>query len=157
MRREETIRICWASSLLMFLFVVSSPAQETRLSPELALLARVRQRMAENLDRLPNYTCQETIERLVRRQPDKEPIMSDKVRLEVALIGLKEMFAWPGSPGFEFSSAGEMVAVGAARFGDFGSLAHTLFRTWAPAFTYGGEHAITAGVLKLIQKLKKRA
>ena len=53
-----------------FLFLVLSvPAwawQEPQSNPQLALIRQVRQRMAENLTALPNYTCLETTDHYLR-------------------------------------------------------------------------------------------
>lgn len=49
--------------LLLFLSISARAWQE----PQPEMVARVRQRMAENLAHLPNYTCLETIERSVQR------------------------------------------------------------------------------------------
>src|SRR5437588_9915293 len=63
------------------------------------LLARIKNRMSENLRHQPNYTCLETIERTRRPQGGKAKI-EDTLRLEVALVEGKEMLAWPGSKKF---------------------------------------------------------
>ena len=54
--------------LLLFLSISGRAWQQPQASGELSLMTRVLQRMAENLERLPNYTCLETIDRSVRRQ-----------------------------------------------------------------------------------------
>jgi hypothetical protein len=115
--------------------------QQPQLSPELAILNRTRQRMAQDLERLPNYICLETTERSVRRQPNRE-LFSDRIRVEVAFIGMKEMFSWPGSAKFDYTSPGEMVPGGASGFGTFGAWVHSIFRSSAPVFVYAGEHSI---------------
>ncbi len=99
--------------------------------------------MAENLDRLPNYFCQETIERSANL-PRQKLLFRDRIRLDVAYIGDKEIFAWPGSAKFEHSSPDEMIAGGASGFGSFGSWTHSIFRSSAPVFSYAGER-ITDG------------
>jgi VWFA-related protein len=121
--------------------VLTCAAQELQRSRELELLSRVQQRMAENLDRLPDYFCQETIERSAKL-PRQNLIFRDRIRLDVAYIGLKEMFAWPGSAKFEYSSPDKMISGGASGFGSFGSWTHSLFRSSAPVLAYSGEHII---------------
>ena len=59
-------------------------------------LPRIREKMAEVLLRQPNYTCTETIER-TRQMVGSRTRIEDTLRMEVALVGGKEMFAWPGS------------------------------------------------------------
>src|SRR5947209_13623252 len=81
--------------LLFFLVLLVARAQQD-LSPELLLLARIKVKMAENLDHLPNYTCEQTIERSRRRAPSRKFELLDTVRLEVALVEGKELYGWPG-------------------------------------------------------------
>jgi len=65
------------------------------------LLARVRAGVHDNLSRLPNYTCVETIERAVRCKPSDKFAKSDNIRLEVAYVEGKELFGWPGAAKIE--------------------------------------------------------
>jgi hypothetical protein len=136
--RVGTLRAC----LLWAVSAIASAGQQAASPPELAVLDRVRQRMAQNLDDLPNYTCLETIERSARLQPKGELLFADRVRLEVAFIGRKEMFSWPGSSKFDYSNPSEMVPGGASGFGAFGAFVDTIFRSSAPVFTYAGEHRL---------------
>ena len=76
--------------LLLFLSISARAWQEPQSSAELALVTRVRQRMAENLAHLPNYTCLETIERSVRRRT-KDNVFRDRVRLEMGFIEAREL------------------------------------------------------------------
>lgn len=84
------------------------------LSPETILLARIKVVASENMASLPNYTCTMTIERSRRRPPAKRFEIIDTLRLEVALVERKELFAWPGSPRFEERDLREMVPSGGA-------------------------------------------
>ncbi len=97
--------------------------------------------MASNLENLPNYTCLETIDRTVRSRSG-ELLFTDRIRVEVALIGLKEMFAWPGSTRFEYSSQDQMIAGEATGFGGFAGFTHAVFRSSAPSFEFAGERPL---------------
>jgi hypothetical protein len=90
--------------------------------PQLALM---RLRMTENLRGLPNYTCLETIER-TRVLKGGGVRMSDRLRLEVALVDGKEMFGWPGSSEFEDVQA-RLVERGTFGAGNFALYARALF------------------------------
>ena len=130
---------------LLLLLVAFGPAgagQPLQEDPRLALLDRVRQRMAQNLEHLPDFTCLETVDRSVRAGPKRDLIFRDRIRLEVAFIGLKEFFAWPGSAKFEHTSWDEMVSGGFSEFGNFGSWTHALFKSSGAHFEYGGEQVI---------------
>src|SRR2546427_797420 len=84
-------------------------AAQSALPPERARLVQIRQRMKQNQERVPNYTCLETITRA--RRPSRALVISAKggsgrflrhdiVRLEVAEVDGKEFFAWPGARNF---------------------------------------------------------
>jgi hypothetical protein len=104
------------------------------------LLARIRQHMAENLARLPNYTCRETVERTGGPAGSHHFELLDRLRLEVAYVGGKELYAWPGAANFDEQDITEMVGPGGAiGTGNFAMHARAVFTTDAPEFTWAGE------------------
>ncbi len=105
-------------------------------------LARIRQDMARNLSQLPNFTCQQTIERFRRDSYVARFQISDRLRLEVAQIGPKELFSWPGAGRFEDKEIREIVGSGMTRTGDFALMARTIFLTGIPVITYRGPESI---------------
>ncbi len=110
------------------------------LSPDVLLLARIKAKAAENLQRLPNYTCTQTNERSRRRGKARKFEPVDTLRLEVALVEGKELFAWPGAGKFEEKGIGEIVGRGAAiGNGSFALHAKSVFLSHSPTFTYVGE------------------
>jgi hypothetical protein len=109
------------------------------LAPEVLLLQRARVVMSRNLSRLPNYTCLQTIERFERLAPNKKPRLVDIVRLEVALVDGKELFAWPGSGQFSDQKIADMVQGGAIGNGGFALHAKAVFQSTVPRFIYGGQ------------------
>jgi hypothetical protein len=52
----------WTPAFAGLLLCFACRAQET-VAPETLMLERIKAKAAENLQRLPNYTCTETIER----------------------------------------------------------------------------------------------
>jgi len=103
------------------------------------LLERVRAHMAETLSRQPNYTCLETIDRSNRGSKEKEFRLEDTVRLEVALVDGKEMFAWPGSKQFEDTDMRDFIPTGMFGNGDFGLYANAVFKGRSTEFQYQGQ------------------
>ncbi|MGB9457289.1 MAG: VWA domain-containing protein [Bryobacteraceae bacterium] len=100
----------------------------------------MRQRMADNIKLLPDYTCLETIERSVRSAGKKNPLLRDRIHLEVAYLGGNEMFAWPGSEHFDADLFEELSRqAGAIATGGFGGWIGSLFGPSAPAFTSAGK------------------
>ena len=125
--------VAWLTALLG----AATPAQE--LTPEILLLARIKVHMEQNLKRLPNYTCLQTIERSRRLKPGHKFELVDALRLEVAMVGNKELFAWPGAKNFEDRDLHELVQGGAIGNGNFGLHAYSIFLTGGPSFTHVGE------------------
>ena len=124
--------------LPLFLAVSAYAWQEPPAGPELTLVQRAKLRMAENIQHLPDYTCLETIERSVRVPAKDKLLFRDLVRLEVAFIGEREMFAWPGSGRFEAGLIGELPLGGAIGNGGFAGWVGSLFGSSAPAYGYVG-------------------
>ncbi len=104
-------------------------------------LDQIRERAAQSLRGLPNYTCLEIIERSERPESAKQFTPVDTVRLEVALINGKEMFAWPGAEEFLAGDLLELVRRGAVGDGGFATHARNVFMTPAADFVFAGEEA----------------
>jgi hypothetical protein len=120
----------------LFLLALGAAAQ-----PEHDLLEQVRARMLEHVTRQPNYTCLETVERS-RLSPGGGLLVQDTLRLEVALVDGKEMFAWPGATQFEDKDLRELVSTGMFGNGSYALYARMLFGPGGPAFRFAGEARI---------------
>lgn len=107
-------------------------------SPDPAELARFRQKVRQDMTGIPNYTCLETIERTRREAHTRAFKPVDTVRVEVSLVGGKELFAWPGSRRFDDRDLTAMVSGGAIGSGMFAMFAHSLFVTGNGAWQYVG-------------------
>jgi hypothetical protein len=102
------------------------------------LLPRIREKMTGVLLRQPNYTCTETVER-TRQVVGSRARIEDTLRLEVALVDGKEMFAWPGSKQFEDHDLSELVSTGMFGNGNFAIYARILFLANVASFEDRGE------------------
>jgi hypothetical protein len=111
-------------------------AQE--IPAETIQLARIRDHMIGQLRRQPDYTCVETVERSARQGGRKSFQLKDTLRLEVALVDGKEMFAWPGSKKFEATDLSDMVKEGAIGNGNFATFARAIFEARSATFDYKG-------------------
>src|SRR5581483_3540644 len=78
--------------------------------------------------RQPDYTCLETVERTEQSGANRSRV-EDTLRLEVALVEGKEMFAWPGSRQFEDRELRDLVSTGMFGNGNFAVYARILFLT----------------------------
>ena len=125
--------------LCLVLVLPALAGQDPRPNLERELVQRVRQRMADNIKLLPDYTCVETIERSVSTAGKGKPLIRDRIHLEVAYVAGNEMFAWPGSQHFDADLFEELPPqAGAIATGGFGGWIGSLFGTSAPAFAFAG-------------------
>jgi hypothetical protein len=83
---------------LLLLAVVCLPAQD--LPPGVLALARIRARVRQAVDRLPDCTCVETVDRSWK-PAGKEIKPVDRAVLQVLFSGGKELFAAPGDTRWE--------------------------------------------------------
>ena len=94
--------------------------------------------MQATLRRQPDYTCVQQIERSQRRLPNLRFELVDMLRMEVALVDGKELFAWPGSKKFEDTELRDMAPGGAIGNGNFALHARAVFLGNGPVFTFRG-------------------
>ncbi len=112
---------------------------QTPAPGEATLLQRIRAHMMEGLASQPNYTCLETVERTHRSGAAGKFELLDTLRVEVALVDGKEMFAWPGSKQFEDKDVRELIPSGMFGTGDFALHARVVFGTDLPTFEARGK------------------
>jgi hypothetical protein len=89
--------------------VVAIAANAQTPSAESSLLDRVRARTDENLRRLPNYTCTETIERTLRAGRKGRLRPKDTVQLNVAYVEGRELFGRLGDHRIDQPDIGQFV------------------------------------------------
>jgi len=100
---------------------------------------RIRTVAAQDLTRLPDFTCSMAIERGQRRSPNARFERTDSIRLEVAFADQQELYAWPGSDFAGGQHIDQFVGRrGAISTGDFASHARGLFLFPQPDMKYAG-------------------
>ena len=123
------------------------------------LYRQTRDRVIEQIDRLPRYTCVQTITRRTYRNPsvkksvDCERVLRtdqsqklalvqwDRLRVDVAIADKQEVYSWVGASRFEESDLSKLVGGGQTTMGDFGSLVLSIFHDH-PAMHFEGERTI---------------
>src|SRR5579872_143095 len=119
-------------------------------------LARARDKVHERADRLPNYTCVQTVDRQYfdinhrapatvscddlagekRKKPRKLKLdLTDRLRLDVKVSAGNEIGSWAGSSHFE-SNVMDLVGGGPFGTGPFGTFASDIFGGVATTFHY---------------------
>jgi hypothetical protein len=89
-------------------------------------LEQVRVRVLGNLERLPDFTCMETIERL--SQHGAKPRRMDTILLESSYVGGQELVSWPGQAALERQTVLDLAKGGGLiSFGDFALHLRALF------------------------------
>ena len=112
------------------------------LDPGVRLLARIKNHVGEELSRLPNYTCLETIVRF-RKETSRAKLQPvDTVRLEIVYSDHKEWYGSPGDRSFSADHPSAFTAGGMTANGSFAITLHNLFQTDAATFTYRGEETL---------------
>jgi hypothetical protein len=129
----------WLS--LGLVLCLTAAAQDNSLPPETLLLSRIKARMAEQLDHLPNYTCLETIARFrAPRQSSLKP--HDVVRLEIVYSDRKEWFASPGDATFTSTQPSAFIGSGFMATGSFAMQLYNIFVAGATVVTWAGEDSL---------------
>lgn len=110
--------------------------------PAEGVLERIQAKMKENLARVPDYVCLQTIERSSRDSERAPAKVLDTLRLEVGFVGDKEVFSWRGARRFEEKELGEMIGAGVVGTGSFAIHAANVFLSGAPEFSFRGRETI---------------
>ncbi|MFN7919274.1 MAG: hypothetical protein U0Q16_04210 [Bryobacteraceae bacterium] len=134
MHRRSALLVAACSVAQLAAQQVSSP----KLSPDLIRISRIKYHMSQTLGRMPNYTCTQTIERSRRPAKSRKFQLLDTIRLEVALVDGKELFAWPGATRFEDREISELVGGGAIGNGNFALHAKSVLMSNFPTYQYLG-------------------
>ena len=120
---------CWTS--------VSAAEVQANEDP-VALLQRIRGKIAEHLSRLRNYTCHVAIDRLERAVSSSNLDRRDRVELDVAFVADKELFSRPGQAQFAEQPISQIVPHGMISNDTFGSHDDDVFLGEGPTFQYVG-------------------
>jgi hypothetical protein len=116
--------------------VVVGPGVQAQGPPD--LLPRFRINLKENLRRLPDYTCIETVARSRRSAKDSHSQPLDTIRLRVGLIGGKEHYTWPDAKKFDDRELRDLVGTGIIGTGNFADHIRHVFLSPAAIFTPRG-------------------
>jgi hypothetical protein len=119
------------------LIMVAAYGATAQTDAGLELWGRVRQHVGAAFAELPNYTCQETMERSIHA-PTGKIEFRERLRLEVLVTKTTELFAWPGSTDFSPEALESWIRAGAIGNGNFAAELHNLFVAPAATVKYAG-------------------
>ena len=124
-----------------------------------ALLQQARAKILENIRKLPNYTCIQTVRRSQFETLSGERVAdcsqvekagggkgqsrllmasADRFKLDVTISKEGEIFSWAGARKFESTDAQEIVGSGLTGTGDFGGFLGSIFGGGAAEYQYLG-------------------
>jgi len=124
-----------------------------------ALLNQARAKIVENIERLPKYTCLQTvhrsrfqmfppvrvsscghveISRAAKIQPQMMLAWTDRFKLDVTVSGGAEILSWAGAGQFQSEDVESIVGAGMAGSGDFGPFLMSIFGGSASGYDYLG-------------------
>jgi len=125
----------------------------------MALLNQARAKILENIQRLPKYTCLQTVQRsrfemypaarviscgrveipsAAKIQPRLMLAWTDRFKLDVTVSDGAEIFSWPGARQFQSEDVEKIVGAGMAGTGDFGPFLISIFGGSASEYEYLG-------------------
>jgi hypothetical protein len=123
-----------------FVVVAGLAAADDLLPPEVVKLARIEHAIAAELNRMPNYTCAEVIERSTAEADSRGGSRLkrlDRLEVDVAVVNGHDLYAWPGHE-FQERSIIDMVDHGFVSDGDFSVMLHNVFTTRTARKTWVG-------------------
>ena len=134
-----------------------------------ALLQRARERIIDNIDHIPNYTCVQAVSRqqfrqigFMNRRPSCSAILDERaqrtqshlklasvnrLRLDVALSEGHEIFSWAGDKKFESEDVHQLVGGGMTGTGDFAAFTISIFASDSALYEFRGETKVGATTL----------
>jgi len=112
--------------LVWLLLAIPTPAAQDDFDRVLQL-ARTRQKMAQSLTHLPDYTCIATAQRSVRKAGQANFKLIDTLRYEITHAGGAELWSWPGAKKFEDKPIVSMIRSGTIGQGEFSLHARAVF------------------------------
>lgn len=158
MRKDYALAMRFLAALLLAV-VPAAAADEDPTE----VLIRLREQVLAHTERIPNYTCVETIHRdrfesagepqkscdgaLARRKQENFSSLlrlatSDRLRLDVALAATGEIYSWAGAAKFEEGEIDELIPYGAMGTGPFAAMLVGVFQGRPPRFIFEGETSL---------------
>jgi hypothetical protein len=131
------------AAIAAFLLLPAAARGADDLPAWVLLLSRIKRHMREELARLPDYTCLETMQRYRRVPGGKPPLKQlDTVLLEVLYAGDKELYGSPGARNFPNTDPSAFTGGGLSGTGMFGLHLNTLFVNENANIQYRGEEQL---------------
>ncbi len=118
-------------------FVAAACGLTAQIDAGLDLWVRVREHIRATAAELPNYSCQETMERSIQASAGQIEFR-ERLRLEVLFAERTELFAWPGSSEFTSEPLQNWIGAGAIGNGDFVTELLNLFVISTATVKYAG-------------------
>jgi hypothetical protein len=112
------------------------------LSPDVLLLSKIKRHVKEELARLPDISCLETVQREIQ-PPAGKPHALDTVRLEVLATNTRELYAAPGERKFSENHPIRYVGSGVIGDGFFGMFLREILVDGSVSYDFKGEEDVS--------------
>jgi hypothetical protein len=129
------------SRLAIWLSLPLVALPQNLLPPEVVLLSKVKRHVKEELARLPDISCLETVQREIQ-PPAAKPHALDTVRLEVLATSSRELYAAPGERKFSENHPISYVGSGVIGDGFFGMFLREILVDGSVSYDYKGEEDV---------------
>ncbi|MBI5084300.1 MAG: hypothetical protein HZB13_06855 [Acidobacteria bacterium] len=126
--------------LLLGMLLAMDP--QAGLPRDVLLLARIKQKVQQMAAQVTDYTCLETIERSARDSAQRPFRPVDVLRLEVGVVGKKEVYSWPGAEKFEERGPSDIVSAGTVSTGEFMQSLRAVFISNTATIRWRGEEEL---------------
>ena len=125
----------------VLLFALAAAAQDSASVAweNTVRLSQVENKVAAALANQPDYVCLATFDRYNRPGMNANERKLDTIRVEVAYVGGKELYSWPGENQFSEKPLSSMISNGMVGDGAFAVHAHNLFVSGGGVIRYVGQ------------------
>jgi hypothetical protein len=150
-RQRKFLRYPIAALIPLIILASIATSQEPPPDAESALRA-TRDRVLADLERMPRYTCVQTVNRRYYRLSDEKASCStlmadhekkkgrlrafewDRLRVEVAIVNNQPVYSWVGAPRFESGQMEKLAGSGPFNNGDFSPFLYLIFNQASVTF-----------------------
>src|SRR5437763_548801 len=140
---QEKKCVYYVKAVVVLVIVLGVAGFGQQAIDPIVAVQHTRERLLADLDRMPRYTCVQTITRtyydarsrfhgsscssLIANNARKLPAFGwDRLRLEVAWVDGSNVFSWVGAPRFANDNLEKLAGEGPLGSGDFGILLHEI-------------------------------
>lgn len=140
--RRAARRVLAAAICAAGWYGIAAGASDADLPGEVIALSRITRNVNERLIRLSDFVCLETTQRWSRESARRDYKHVDTLQLEVAHIGKRELYSFPGTRAFDTDRPGDLASFGTTASGGFAGHLHTVFASGSTVIRFSGRETL---------------